>query len=88
MMKNYSGTLRPKITPLADGRIRVEWMDEEGVAIWTEGVKPKEGCGFMAQIECTGEFKVSRDNYMVDADGKRHFVLDAEEGRIGAVFGG
>jgi len=82
-LKTYSGTLRPCITIIGPGQIKIQWVNADGVTIWTETAKPWEGHAFASQITCTGEFSVS-NTFMVDTDGKRHFVLTCDPGRLGA----
>lgn len=83
----YAGVLRPQITILSADRARVEWVDPATrEVVWTEECSPRAGCAFVSQIECKGEFR-PLPGYFVDADGKRHFVLAAEPGRLGAKMG-
>lgn len=84
--KTYQGTLRPKITILGPEEARIEWCDRDGNAIWTETAKPREGFSFMSQITCDGEFSTS-PGYFVDEEGKRHFVMKCDTGKLGSIFG-
>lgn len=81
--KTYTGTLRPEIT-LIDGGAVITWINPRTrEAVWTESCTPKPGFSFASQIECTGEF-CTRDGYFIDQDGKRHFVMQADIGALGA----
>lgn len=84
-LKAYEGTLRPKITILDEEQAKVEWLDDVGTVIWTETVKPRKGYSFMSQVTCTGKFNIA-PGYFVDEDGKRHFVLNCDPGKLGALF--
>lgn len=85
-LKTYSGELRAKITILEPEEASIEWCDRNGLVVWMETSKPREGMSFMSQIVCTGEFKTV-PGYFVDEDGKRHFVMKCDPGELGA-FGG
>ena len=88
-LKSYSGTLRPRITPLGGNSTKVEWVNEtDGSVVWVETCTPNDGFAFMSQIVCTGDFATQTSSYFIDTEGKRHFVLHAEEGRLGAAMGG
>ena len=81
--KTYAGTLRPEIT-LIEGGASIDWIDPATrEVIWSETCKPKSGFSFASQIECTGDFS-TRDGYFIDKDGKRHFVMQADIGALGA----
>ena len=98
--KEYDGPLRLKVTPLGDGRVALEWhsitqpdgsVDPNvlGELIWCETVKPADGLSFVSQIVCDGRFEPSSGPLIfIDAMGRRHFVMDAEPGRLGAKMGG
>lgn len=87
--KEFHGTLRPRISILSEEAIKVEWLDltdsVNPVTIWTETIKIKPECAAMSQIECTGDFKTV-PGLFYDAEGRRHFVMKCEPGRLG-VFG-
>lgn len=85
-LKTYAGTLRPRITILGLEEAKVEWINTEGVVVWTETSKPRQGYSFVSQITCVGEFATS-PGYFVDEDGKRHFVMKCDPGRLGVPFG-
>lgn len=84
--KSHSGVLRPRIAILAMDHARVEWFDPESqTVIWTEECRPPNGWGFASQIVCSGDFSV-QPGHFIDADGKRHYVLKADTGQLGALF--
>ena len=80
---SYEGTLRLLVTPLSEGKFRLEWLAGNKQVIWTEECTPKAGCAFASQIQATGTFKAV-PGYFLDSNGLRHFVMSAECGRIGA----
>ena len=81
---DYQGTLRPRIT-VRDGQpVQVEWLASGGEIIWTENVILRDHRTFASQIECTGEFRIVPGHF-VDDEGRRHFVLQAELGRLGVA---
>jgi hypothetical protein len=83
--KQYQGTLRPRISIPEPGRVKVEWIDvDTGVVIWTETGKPREGRSFVSQIIASGKFETAPP-YEVDSEGKRHFVMACEPGRLGVL---
>ena len=83
--KTYEGDLRPKITILSQNHAQVEWLDPDGTVVWTEQCKPADGISFMSQVQCSGSFAI-KPGYFVDANGKNHYVLKCEPGRLGALF--
>lgn len=75
--------------------VRIEWWDDanpifdaEGkpVPAWIETAKLHEGRAFVSHIVCTGNF-VTTQAFEVDEDGKRHFRIKCDPGRLGAPFG-
>ena len=85
MFTEFTGTLRARIT-LIGGGVKIEWMDPRTLeVVWTETCTPKAGMSFVSQIECQGEFH-PRSGFFMDENGKRHFVLNAEPGQLGAVM--
>ena len=85
-LKEYEGALRAKIAILGPEECRVEWLDLAGNVVWAETVKPKAGYSFMSQIVGEGRFR-TEPGHFVDGDGKRHFVMKCDPGRIGSLFG-
>lgn len=94
-LKQYAGTLRPRFTYLETitdkfgipyHTLKVQWVNAEGVVIWTETAKCQDGHAFVSQITCVGEFSTS-NTYYVDEDGKRHFVMKCDPGVLGVPFG-
>ena len=86
MRTSHQGTLRAKVT-LLGASAKIEWINHQTQeVVWTETCAPREGMAFVSQIECTGSFRPT-GGYFVDASGKRHFVLNAEVGSLGAVMG-
>lgn len=83
--KSHTGTLRAEVT-LIDGGAQIKWVDPQTrEVIWTETCTPKPGFSFGSQIQCTGNF-TAEHGYFVDADNKRHLVLQAEPGTLGGIF--
>lgn len=79
----HTGTLRAEIT-LIEGGASIDWIDPQTrEVVWSETCKPNPGFSFASQIECQGEFHI-RDGYFIDQDGKRHFVMQADMGQLGA----
>jgi hypothetical protein len=85
--QQYDGTLRVRITPSDGRRVTVEWFVEEtGEVVWTEGVNLRDGIvSFVSQIRAEGHFEPTAGCF-VDAAGKRHFVLNAKAGLLGACY--
>ena len=82
---NHTGTLRAEVT-LIEGGASIDWIDPQTrEVIWSETCKPKPGFSFASQIECMGDF-CTRDGYFIDQDGKRHFVMYADIGLLGAIM--
>lgn len=94
-LKNYAGTLRPRFTYVESFKdplgiphhtLKVQWVNAEGVVIWTETAKVQDGHAFVSQITCVGDFTTS-NTYTVDEDGKRHFSMKCDPGVLGVPFG-
>ena len=83
--QEHFGALRPQVS-VEEDRIKVEWVSPDGVIVWTETMEARPGQAAVSQIECDGKFVV-RSGMYVDASGKRHFILKADPGRLGAPFG-
>jgi hypothetical protein len=85
MPTEYNGTLRARVT-LIEGGAKIEWFDPQTMeTVWTETCTPRPGMAFVSQIECSGEFH-PRAGFFMDGEGKRHFVLHADPGELGAVL--
>lgn len=85
--QEHFGSLRPQVSVTPDGRIKVEWVAPDRTVVWTETMENQPGRAAMSQIECDGKFAVRSGMYVERATGKRHFILNAEAGRLGAPFG-
>ncbi len=86
--KMHLGVLRPLFRLFDDSAVlQVEWLDvETNKIVWTETIRPKAGMRAISQIVCSGEFQ-PMPGYFLDDDGRRHFVMHAEPGQLGTVFG-
>lgn len=81
--KTYSGQLRPLFGIGLDGRIVVEWRAPDGETVWTETFSVLPGKRAYSQIQAAGEFRTT-EGLIVDEADKRHFVMSAEGGILGA----
>lgn len=85
--QEHFGLLRPQVSTIDDNaRIQVEWVGPTGEIVWTETMENRAGQAAVSQIQCEGTFSVQSGMY-VDSEGKRHYVLKADPGRVGAPFG-
>lgn len=85
-VQQHSGVLRAKITPLGGRAVKVEWFDPATLAVvWTETCDPADGMSFVSQIQCEGDFRTV-SGFFIDGEGKRHFVMHADPGRLGATM--
>lgn len=81
----HRGTLRMCVRPLGDRCLSLQWIcDETQDIIWTEMVNVPEDRGFVSQIVGTGTFR-PHPGYFLDLENKRHFVIAAEPGKLGAL---
>jgi len=82
--EEYTGTLRLCVRPLGERRLLMQWLAEDGTVVWTENAHVPADRGFVSQIVGTGTF-IPQPGYFLDADNKRHFVISAEPGKLGAL---
>jgi len=86
VQERFDGHVRLQVTIISETHVRLQWFNSEtDEVIWTEECKPNVGVSFVAQIEGKGLFQ-PRPGYFVGLDGKRHFVMNAEPGMLGAGF--
>lgn len=81
----YKGTLRPRYSRVDEKRIKIEWVKDDGT-IWKTETCVLENKSFVSQIECSGEFNIKPGYFW--KEGKRHFVLKANPGKLGVPFNG
>lgn len=66
--------------------MQLDWFDPQTMeTVWTETCEPHAGFSFASQIVCSGEFRPA-SGFFIDSEGKRHFVMHADPGRLGAVM--
>lgn len=84
--KEYTGTLRAKITILSIEKVQVEWFDPiTREVVWTETAELRDGMVAMAsQIVCTGEFRTAGGIHF-DDEGRHHPYMHADMGMFGVA---
>lgn len=100
--REYTGNLRPRIYYQGQTEIlfpktntlktfnvfKIEWIEGKDVSkvVFTEEVKVPQGHSFVPQISGYGTHS-RQTGFYVDSENRRHFVMDAKAGILGAAAG-